>query len=83
MSLEGKSCWFETLSASSLGVLVEDGDFDESNVDVVLKSVLENLDYCIRLNDETMDPFSENIQLSKTIFSFLEMMPILGRQLIQ
>ena len=83
MSVDRKSCWFESLSASSLGVLVEEGDFDESNVDVALKSVLENLDYCIGLSDETRDPFSENIQLSKTIFSFLEMMPILGRQLIQ
>ena len=83
MNLGRKSCWFESLSTSSLGVLVEASDFDETNVDVVLKNILENLDYNIGLNDETVDPFKENIQLSQTILSFLELMPILGRFSIQ
>ena len=61
-----------------MGVLVGDSDFDENNVDAVVGNIVENLDYYIRLNDENSDPFMEQPQAARLLYSFLEIAPILG-----
>ena len=45
MNLGRKTTWFENLSISSIGVLVEDSDFDENNIDAVVGKIVDNLDY--------------------------------------
>ena len=79
MNLGRKTTWFENLSISSIGVLVEDSDFDENNIDAVVGKIVDNLDYYIRLNDENSDPFKEQPQAARLLYSFLEIAPILGR----
>ena len=46
----------------------------------VVKNVVENLGYYIRLNDETRDPFTEQTEPAKLLFSFLEILPVLGKR---
>ena len=64
-----------------MGVLVGDSDFDENNVDAVVGNIVDNLDYYIRLNDENCDPFKEQTQAARLLYSFLEITPILGLDL--
>ena len=59
-----------------------DGDCDLDGCDVgagVVENVVENLGYYIRLNDETRDPFTEQTEPAKLLFSFLEILPVLGK----
>ena len=82
MQLGSRTCWFQSLSVSSIGVQVDgDGDLDGCDVGAgVVKNVVENLGYYIRLNDETMDPFTEQTEPAKLLFSFLENLPVLGNR---
>ena len=82
MNLGRKTTWFENLSVSSMGVLVEERDFDENDVDEVVGNIVDNLDYCIRLTDENSDPFKKQTRAARLLFSFLEIAPILGAGLI-
>ena len=67
--------------AFSVIVKLREGSFPALDVGAsVVKNVVENLGYYIRLNDETRDPFTEQTEPAKLLFSFLEILPVLGKR---
>ena len=74
-----QSCWFRSVTTSSIGVSAEEDDFDETNVNDIVKNIVKNLNYYLALNDDDSENgCSEETNSAELLYSVLEIFPILG-----
>ena len=75
-----QSCWFRSVTISSIGVSAEEDDFDATNVNDIVKNIIRNLNYCLALNDDSENGCSEETNSAELLYSVLEIFPILGTE---
>ena len=75
-----QSCWFRSVTTSSIGVSAEEDDFDATNLNDIVKNIVRNLHYCLALNDDSENGCSEETNSAELLYSVLEIFPILGTQ---
>ena len=84
MPLTIRSCWFESLANSSIGILVDSScDLEKMNGRWVSENIIDNLQNHINMNYHSKDPFNcdakvEDRKKAMTLHSLLEILPILG-----
>ena len=83
MPLTIRSCWFESLANSSIGILVDSScDLEKMNGRWVSENIIDNLQNHINMNYHSKDPFNcdaavEDRKKAMTLHSLLEILPIL------
>ena len=75
-----QSCWFRSVTTSSIGVSAEEEDFDATNVNDIVKNIIRNLNYYLALNDDSENGCSEETNSAELLYSVLEIFPILGTE---
>ena len=75
-----QSCWFRSVTTSSIGVSAEEEDFDATNVNDIVKNIIRNLNYYLALNDDSENGYSEETHSAELLYSVLEIFPILGTE---